>query len=252
MGIQLPRKKKRNLLLSIIYRLHRLVPLGADRKMRLYLDLEWIFKRLALETSFQRYGFADHPVRKYSMAFILRHLRPSDSVLDLGCKYGDMSAAMAQKVERVVGIDHDPKAIERARRDHVHSNLEFHHADALGHLRERGRPYDVLILSHILEHLDDPRRFILDFKSWFRYIYVELPDFDATYLNDFRRDLGVDLIYTDNDHISEFDRDDLRSLLEECGIRIVEAEYRHGVQRLWCEVNPSDGATSQERIPDLS
>ncbi len=74
------------------------------------------------------------------------------------------------------------------------------------------------------------------FKGHFQWIYIELPDFDKGYLNHFRVAVGSNLVYTDDDHVAEFDRDELRELLERCGISIVEAEYRFGIQRLWCRV----------------
>lgn len=236
MGIRTPRKKPRIALLSAIYRIHRLLPLSKRRKLKLYLDLEWIFDRLAMEMSFEHYAATDHPFRRMAHEFLHSKVDGTMTVLDLGCKTGDVSYTLAEEVKEVVGVDHDAAAISKAKATHQLPNLSFHHADALDYLGATDKKFDVLVLSHILEHLDDPEIFLGKFKEHFTYIYIELPDFDRTYLNLYRIDVDSTLIYTDDDHVSEFDRYDLRSVLDRSGIDVVEAEYRFGVQRFWCRV----------------
>ena len=57
------------------------------------------------------------------------------------------------------------------------------------------------------------------------------------YLNHYRKDQQLDLIYTDDDHITEFDRDELKALLQECNMKIIKEDYRYGVQKIWCSVS---------------
>lgn len=109
--------------------------------------------------------------------------------------------------------------------------------EALEFLSSNEKRFNVLILSHILEHLDNPKEFLMKFNGYFQCIYIEVPDFDRYYLNHYRKDLGLKLIYSDDDHVSEFDRDELKILLTECRIEITKEEYKHGVQRLWCRGN---------------
>ncbi len=236
MGIRIPRKKPRHFLLAMIYRIQKLVPLGSTAKMKLFLDLEWIFDRLAMEASFQYYNVEAHPFRSNAREFLLHRIGPGNVVLDVGCNAGHVTSMIATKAGKVVGVDHDGEAIAAAKKAHSAPNLTFLHMDALAYLESNEINFDVLILSHILEHLDDPERFLVRFKQFFSKIYIELPDFDKTYLNQYRKDLGSTLIYTDDDHVSEFDRYELAVLLAKCGITIKESEYKFGIQRLWCEV----------------
>lgn len=234
MGIRLPRKKKRVLALSVLYRIHRLLPFSTARKLRWYLDLEWIFDRLAMETSFRHFPPASHPHRLSANAFLLRKLEPRMHVLDLGCGSGDITAVIATQVDRVVGVDHDRAAIARATQRHQHPRLTFIDRDAMTFLQQEEQHFDTLVLSHVLEHLDGPEEFLRRFKGFFEWIYIEVPDFDKTNLNHYRQLLGSSLIHTDDDHVSEFDREELNALLHRVGIDVVDAEYRFGVQRLWC------------------
>ena len=156
--------------------------------------------------------------------------------MDLGCGKGFVTSLVADLSRKVTGIDHDKQAIELARSKYPKDNLEFHCVDAKEFLEKNSEKYDVLILSHILEHIDEPEVFLQSYKSFFRYIYVELPDFDGTILNHFRKDQQMRLIYSDMDHVSEFDKKELKAIFSECGIEVLQEEFIFGVQRYWCRV----------------
>ena len=56
-----------------------------------------------------------------------------------------------------------------------------------------------------------------------------MPDFDRSYFNHIRCDLGASLNYADPDHVCEFDRKDLFDLFDECGVVPMQSEYIFGV-----------------------
>jgi len=115
MGLQLNRNKKRHWLLTFIYRFDKLMLLKDKIKLKIYLDLEWIFNRLALEYSFKVFSKEEHPFRVYSKEFIFENLSGDDRVMDLGCKYGDVTKIISDKAEYVLGIDYDKGAINIAK-----------------------------------------------------------------------------------------------------------------------------------------
>jgi hypothetical protein len=63
-----------------------------------------------------------------------------------------------------------------------------------------------------------------------------VPDFDRYYLNHYRKDFKLPIIYSDDDHISEFDREEIKQLLRDCNIELIESEFIYGVQKFWCRV----------------
>jgi SAM-dependent methyltransferase len=234
MKLRFERQKPRHALLSICYRCAKLPLASAKGKMRFYLDLNWIGWRLAIEQAERMYGFGDASMRRKNLGFLLEHVKPGDRVLDLGCKYGEISALVAEKVQRVIAVDHDASALARARTTHPAKNLEFIHADAFDVLQRESGPMDVVILSHILEHLEEPEDMLVRLRAHATHCYIELPDLDASFLNHYRHLAGAGLQYTDDDHIWEFDREALRDVIESAGWRIVDSEYRYGVQMYWC------------------
>jgi SAM-dependent methyltransferase len=230
------RKKRRNLLLSLFYKVDKILPLSKSRKLRFYLDLEWIFERLAHEQSFRVFRNTEHPVRTLSAGFLLRHLRDSDDVLDIGCNCGDLTSLISNKARRTTGIDYNASLIAEASKKFKESGITFITADATEYLQKNNRKFDVVILSHILEHLDDPGLFLELCKSRCSHMYLELPDFERTHLNIYRQQVKSSLIYSDSDHIWELDRREVQALLERHGLVVRDSEFILGVQKYWCSV----------------
>ena len=235
MKIKFKRQKPRKIFFSVLYRLSKLPWASKKKKMKIYLDLEWMFNRLALEQPYKIYEPENHPNKIYSLNFLMNNIKESYVVLDLGCKYGEISYKIANKARKVIGIDHDKTAVEIAKSRYNKDNLTFIHSEAIDYLSKSKEKFNVLILSHTLEHLDEPEKFIINYKRYFDYIFIELPDFDLSYLNHYRYSLKLPLIYTDDDHIWEFDRDEIKKLCEKCGLKILNSECRFGVQKYWCQ-----------------
>ena len=236
MGVRLQREKKKQLWHSVLYRFWNLPFLSVKTKQKIFLNLEWVFDRLAHEYSFKIYDEENHPVRLHTRKYLQKLINKSHSVLDLGSDEGVMSNYLADFAERVVGVDYDAEAIAIADKNYNKPNLKFIVADALDYLADENNKFDVLVLSHILEHIEEPEAFLKQFVPHFKYVYVEVPDFEKHYLNYYRKDLGLSLVYSDIDHVSEFDRDELAQILEDSNLKIIQSEFRHGVQRFWCEV----------------
>lgn len=234
MGIKITRKKKRVFLLSAIYGIQKLIPLNKRGKLKLFLNLEWIFERLAHETSFRVYPNEIHPYRLSSKEFIIDEITEKDKVLDLGCGIGFLSSQIASKAQLVVGVDHNANSIKQAQKNHQAENLTFICDKNADFLDDTTEDFDILILSHILEHIENPEEFLNQTKKNFSKIYIEVPDFDKTYMNRVREDLKLRLKYSDDDHVFEFDREDLHQLLQKCKLSIDKEEYRFGVMKIWC------------------
>jgi SAM-dependent methyltransferase len=232
-----PRKKHAPLLLRLLYRLNRLIILKNKTKLNLYLDLEWIFSRLAHETAKAYYTEESFPFKNRATEFLLNKIDLKHTVLDLGCGLGSKSFLIAQKATSVIGVDYNIKNIERAQSTFKLHNLKYLNIDALLFLDSCKQKFDVLILSHILEHIENPKDLILRYKSYFQLIYIEVPDIAACDLNPYRIDLNSNFRYTDDDHLIEFDRVELIKMLNECNLKIIDAEYIFGVQKYWCAVN---------------
>lgn len=237
MEIEFTRTKKNNLLLRAAYLMHKLAPFSLKWKLKFYLTLEWIFTRLARESAHRFFINESGIFRANIHDFLLNQVQPQQSVLDLGCGFGEKSFHLAAKALQVTGIDKNQLSIIEAQRRYKKENLTYITGDAYDFLKQNKKPFDILILSHILEHLENRKDFIMKYKSFFKMIYIEVPDFESADLNIFRKAIDADLQYSDDDHVVEYGRESLINLITDCGLSIMEREYIFGVQKYWCKTD---------------
>ncbi len=78
--------------------------------------------------------------------------------LDIGCSGGIITSLLAKRLEKVVGIDIDPSAVELARSTFSQiTNLSFAKTDVLA-LPYQNETFDVVFCNHVYEHVSDFRR----------------------------------------------------------------------------------------------
>ena len=84
-----------------------------------------------------------------------RHLMPysANSVLDLGCGYGDLADYFPDTV-KYVGVDSNPRYIEEAMRRHSRSNVTFFLGDVSDLRSVRDEQFDLVVMTGVLHHLD--------------------------------------------------------------------------------------------------
>lgn len=92
-----------------------------------------------------------------SAAHLVPHLRSAQSVLDVGCGPGTITADLAARVApgRVVGVDRSAEVIERATADHAATGAEFRMADLMD-LPFDDDTFDVVHAHQVLQHVADP------------------------------------------------------------------------------------------------
>jgi cyclopropane fatty-acyl-phospholipid synthase-like methyltransferase len=79
--------------------------------------------------------------------------QPGDRILDLGCAAGALTHFFSERGATVIGIDSEPKAIEKARA--LFPDLEFEQAD-VSHLPQLDHSIDKAVAGDLVEHLDEP------------------------------------------------------------------------------------------------
>lgn len=201
---------------------------GLRRLLRVRDRLEWVLNERAMA-----YGDGEHPKHRlmpYHVFFIER-IADGERVLDVGCGYGAVarSIAHARPHCRVVGIDSDAGRLSQARAAENPPNLEFVAGDATAAVPD-GR-WDVMVLSNVLEHIDDRVAFLraLQTSTGAERLLLRVPLFERDWQMALRRELGVDF-RSDADHriehtLAEFDDEICRAGL-------------HAVERLtlWGEI----------------
>ena len=101
-----------------------------------------------------------------SAAYLLPHLRPGMSLLDVGCGPGTLTADLASRVApgRVVAIDRSEEVVDEARSTtSAVGNVEVEVADVYRLPFEDGT-FDVVHAHQVLQHLRDPIAALVEMK----------------------------------------------------------------------------------------
>ena len=86
-----------------------------------------------------------------SCGYLLPHLEPADSLLDVGCGPATITADLATRVARVTGLEATPEAVALARETGVECVLGDVHA-----LPFPDDSFDVVHAHQVLQHVADP------------------------------------------------------------------------------------------------
>lgn len=137
----------------------------------------------------------------------LRHLGVSGKrIIAIGCGSGGILVPLRQAGAAVMGYDIDQKAASFGRRQGLNIQSET----------LPWGPFDIVILSHVLEHLRQPDRLLTELKTQLNpkgVLYIEVPNVKPSW-----RGLKPHL---ETAHCWYFDRDTMTSLLNRCGYRVV-------------------------------
>ena len=115
---------------------------------------------------------------RQTYAFVARHARPPGRLLDLGCGDGTLLYLARRDGWTVQGIELFPEQT-RLLRDRL--DLPVETADLTTYRGERGS-YDVVVLTHVLEHVPDPvgaLAMIRDLLAPRGVAVLEFPNIDA-------------------------------------------------------------------------
>jgi ribosomal protein L11 methyltransferase len=100
------------------------------------------------------FGTGSHPTTRLCLAWLEKHLRPGDSVLDYGCGSGILSiAAMKLGAGSATAVDVDPLAVEAARYNAAQNAVALEVLDAEAPLDRRYRVTVANILANPLRML---------------------------------------------------------------------------------------------------
>ncbi len=138
----------------------------------------------------------------------------SSSILDIGCANGGLLHCLNDKgYKNLTGIDITKICVENVKK--AGFNAFF---GGIFNLEELGNnKYDVVILSHVLEHVYDLQKTAENLKKLLNpngIIYIEVPD-ASRYANYY----VVPFYYFDCEHINHFDINALKNLFEDADFK---------------------------------
>jgi len=171
-----------------------------------------------------------HRLMNYHQFFV-DNVDPQDAVLDIGCGNGFLTYDVAKKVRSVTAIDLNKDNIELARRNFSKDNIKYIYGDASQ--ISFGEKFDVVIMSNVLEHIDNRYDFLLKLKKLANKFLLRVPVLNRDWLTYYKRELGVEY-RLDLTHKIEYTMESLQQELEKAGMRIERASIQFG--EIWAVV----------------
>jgi SAM-dependent methyltransferase len=181
------------------------------------------------------FGDGVHPKHRLTRyhEFFVERISADERVLDVGCGIGSVARDVAERSgATVVGIDVSPWALEFARTRSAHPRVTYLAADVLSY--EPDEPFDVAILSNVLEHVA-PRVELLRAlreRAGARRLLIRVPSIERDWTVPLRRELGLSY-FSDPEHEVEYTADLLREELREAGWEMGAPTFAWG--EIWVE-----------------
>lgn len=232
-----PQLLRHNLLTGFFILESRGNPAAGLRRLFLLQDkLEWVINERAMAYEGGRHP--KHRLMRYHDFFVDR-VEAGARVLDVGCGYGAVARSIATRVadSTVVGVELDRGRLAQASAGDIPKNLSFVEADARRNLPEG--PWNVVVLSNILEHIEDRTGFLRDILRLARpeKVLIRVPLFERDWKLPLRRELGVNY-FSDPEHFIEHRYDELRAELLDAGLSPAEVVMLWG--EIWVDCRPAN------------
>ncbi len=217
----------------------RVAALPADEALRFLFRLDSALYRLEGQKAIEYEGgvHTKHRHTGYHDFFVSR-IRRDERVLDIGCGVGAVAYDVAEKAgAHVVGIDLDPNNIAKARNRYSHPRVEYRVGNVLEDVV--AGPFDVVILSNILEHLPERPAFLrhlIEVTQPSR-IFIRVPLFERDWRVPLKQELGVEW-RLDSTHKTEYTLESFNEEIATAGLAVSYKEVRWG--EIWAEVVPHE------------
>lgn len=143
-----------------------------------------------------------------------------DNILEIGCGDGAIMERLAHLGfgSQFTGLEISPSAVRKVQEKKI-PNCEVKLFDGYD-LAFPEKRFDLVILSHVLEHVEYPRRLILGAARVAKTVFVEVP------LEDNWR-MPRNFVFDRVGHINFYNPRTIRSLIQSCGMTVLHSYLCH-------------------------
>jgi len=165
-----------------------------------------------------------HEILKYH-DFFIKNINIEDLVLDIGCGNGILSYSLAAKAKKVFGVDIVNNNIEQAKKGNRFENLQFICADATNY--DFKRKFDKIVLSNVLEHIENRIDFLQKLHKLSDIILIRIPMIDRDWLTLYKKKNGYEY-RLDKTHFIEYTINNLKKELNQAGWNLEQHTIQFG------------------------
>jgi len=155
-----------------------------------------------------------HRIMNYHK-FFLDNIEQGSNILDIGCGIGALTYTVSKKARKIVACDYNANSISIAKRKYSRENIQYIIANAIEfEFRDK---FDYIILSNVLEHIQDRNIFLEKLRPLAKFILIRVPMINRSWITLFKKELGLEyrldkthqIEYTLNSFIDEMRRANL-------------------------------------------
>ena len=179
-----------------------------------------------------------HRIMKYKEWF-LDQIHPGWVVLDIGCSVGFMSELLANKAGFVYGIEIKDTLVQEAKLKRKKHNIEYICADATTFDFSECRKIDCVILSNVLEHVEDRVYFLkrlMHNVNWndvsHKRFLFRVPMINRDWIVPYKKEMELEY-RSDKSHFTEYTFEDFEKELSSVGLQINRYSIKFG--EIWAE-----------------
>ena len=163
--------------------------------------------------------------------FFVDNIDKEDVVLDVGCGNGALACDVAKKAREVIGIDIEKKNIKFANKNYKRENLKFVIGDSTKY--KFNRKFDVIILSNVLEHIENRAEFLHKIRNLAPKILIRVPMINRDWLVLYKREMGLEW-RADKTHYIEYTLESFQEELQKANLKIDKFSIQFG--EIWTAV----------------
>ena len=228
-----PREKHTPFFLRLIwciyYQIRRILP--AEILLKMLLNSCWALNALCSEQArLYESSTAEKSqidvLRPKNVADAVAGLSISQRVCDFGGGLGEITQELVKRGCEVVYCDTSP-IFRKNMYEKFSSFPNFKLAESKALIDGHEGVFDFVILSHVLEHIDNPTDFLRKLSQITERIHIEVPDLASDPLNYMRMKLDLP-VYRDDDHVTEMSLEYLVKLIGNSGFIVESASSRDG------------------------
>ncbi|OGG92014.1 hypothetical protein A3H03_01085 [Candidatus Kuenenbacteria bacterium RIFCSPLOWO2_12_FULL_42_13] len=165
-----------------------------------------------------------HSIMKYHQ-FFLDNILATDKILDAGSGTGLIAHKIAQKAKTVTGVDNNEQHIKEAREKYGRDNLKFILADLNNYQTED--KFDKIILSNVLEHIENRIELLKKLGTLAPIILVRVPLITRDWMTVYKKQMGLEY-RLDDTHYIEYDIATLQNEVNAAGLKIESWQVNWG------------------------